>query len=99
MTTPTPLILKGRKGERWELTTSTRSPEDITKRLDEIIYQIREYWHKPVIGQPSHTAGNGDILLVAHGHILRALAMRWIGKTLAEGPTFILEAGGVGVLR
>jgi sedoheptulose-bisphosphatase len=88
-----------RDGNGAELTTSTRSPEDITKRLDEIIFQIREYWHKPVIGQPAHTAGNGDILIVAHGHILRALAMRWIGKTLSEGPTFILEAGGVGVLR
>jgi len=24
--------------------------------------------------------------------------MRWAGKTLADGPTFLLEAGGVGTL-
>lgn len=38
------------------------------------------------------------MLLVAHGHILRAFAMRWAGKTLQDGPTFLLEAGGVGTL-
>jgi len=37
-------------------------------------------------------------LLVAHGHILRAFAMRWVQKTLKDGPTFLLEAGGVGTL-
>jgi len=24
--------------------------------------------------------------------------MRWVGKTLEDGPTFLLEAGGVGTL-
>lgn len=38
------------------------------------------------------------MLLVAHGHILRAFAMRWAGKTLQDGPIFLLEAGGVGTL-
>ena len=38
------------------------------------------------------------MLIVAHGHILRAFAMRWVQKTLREGPTFLLEAGGVGTL-
>jgi hypothetical protein len=42
---------------------------------------------------------NGDVLVVAHGHILRAFAMRWIGKDLPGGPAFLLEAGGVGTLR
>ncbi|KAK2075459.1 hypothetical protein P8C59_009585 [Phyllachora maydis] len=41
---------------------------------------------------------SGDVLIVAHGHILRALAMRWTGKLLSKGPTFLLEAGGVGTL-
>ena len=43
-------------------------------------------------------APKGDVLLVAHGHILRAFAMRWTGKPLEE-TTLILEAGGVGTLR
>lgn len=42
---------------------------------------------------------HGDVLIVAHGHILRALAMRWAGKSLRDGPAFLLEAGGVGTLR
>ncbi len=41
----------------------------------------------------------GDVLIVAHGHILRAFAQRWADKTLQDGPTFLLEAGGVGTLR
>lgn len=48
---------------------------------------------------PAHEAGgSGDVLVVGHGHILRAFAMRWVGKTLQEGPTFLMEAGGVGTL-
>jgi sedoheptulose-bisphosphatase len=43
--------------------------------------------------------GPGDVLIVAHGHILRAFAMRWVNKPLEDGPTLILEAGGVGILR
>lgn len=38
------------------------------------------------------------MLIVAHGHILRALAARWVGKRLEENPSLILEAGGVGTL-
>jgi broad specificity phosphatase PhoE len=71
------------------------SPEDVTKRVDSLIKEIRDKWHAPVMdkkGVPS------DVLIVAHGHILRAFAMRWVGKTLADGPTFLLEAGGVGTL-
>ena len=41
----------------------------------------------------------GDVLIVAHGHILRAFAQRWVRKSLQEGPSFLLEAGGVGTLR
>jgi broad specificity phosphatase PhoE len=74
------------------------SPEDVTARLDRLIKDIREKWHSPVIGKPKGEAGPSDVLLVAHGHILRAFAMRWVGKTLRDGPTFLLEAGGVGTL-
>lgn len=46
----------------------------------------------------SPTCGTGDVLVIGHGHILRAFAMRWVGKSLQEGPTFLMEAGGVGTL-
>lgn len=39
-----------------------------------------------------------DVLVVAHGHVLRALAARWVGKNLQDNPGLILEAGGVGTL-
>ena len=67
--------------------------------MDALIHDIREIYHRPVIGKPIEQAGNGDVLIVAHGHILRALAMRWVGKPLADGPSTIMEAGGVGTLR
>lgn len=38
------------------------------------------------------------MLIVAHGHILRAFAGRWINKDIAANPSLILEAGGVGTL-
>lgn len=77
-----------------------RSPEDITQRLDKLIHMLREKYHRPVL-ENSHPDPNatGDVLIVAHGHILRALALRWGGRPLDSGPAFLLEAGGVGTLR
>lgn len=74
------------------------SPEQVTERIDALISDIRSKYHGPVIGKDKKEAGPGDVLIVAHGHILRAFAMRWVGKTLQDGPTFLLEAGGVGTL-
>lgn len=82
------------------------SPQQVTERIDRLIDEIRSKYHAPVIGKPKHEPSTnctsvtpaGDVLLVAHGHILRAFAMRWVKKTLEDGPTFLLEAGGVGTL-
>ncbi|KAB8294746.1 hypothetical protein EYC80_006708 [Monilinia laxa] len=74
------------------------SPEQVTERIDRLIADIRTKYHAPVIGKAKREAPPGDVLIVAHGHILRAFAMRWVGKTLQDGPTFLLEAGGVGTL-
>jgi broad specificity phosphatase PhoE len=71
----------------------------VTKRVDDLIAEIRDKYHSPVLGKPKGTVSQGDILIVAHGHILRAFAMRWARKTLPDGPAFLLEAGGVGTLR
>lgn len=83
------------------LTPSCRSPGDINNRLDRLIRSIREKWHACALNQPlgSPEVRRGDVLIVAHGHILRAFAQRWTGSTLHEGPLFLLEAGGVGTLR
>ncbi|KAI9845610.1 MAG: hypothetical protein M1838_001670 [Thelocarpon superellum] len=76
------------------------SPEQVTERLDRLIARIRARFHGPAMaGSKGKTApGPSDVLLVAHGHILRAFAMRWIGKSLRDNPSMLLEAGGVGTL-
>ncbi|RVX68025.1 hypothetical protein B0A52_08436 [Exophiala mesophila] len=73
------------------------SPQDIVNRLDALIQDIRDKYHSPVIGKPKSPDMTGDVLVVGHGHILRAFAMRWVGKPLTE-TALIMEAGGVGTL-
>ena len=76
--------------------TRLRSPDDVTRRLDAVIAEIREKHRSKCLDVAD--SENRDVLVVAHGHILRAFAMRWIGKPLTE-TALILEAGGVGTLR
>lgn len=66
------------------------------RRLDALIAEIREKHQRQCFENPD--SPKGDVLVVAHGHILRAFAMRWVGKSLTE-TSFILEAGSVGTLR
>ncbi|KAI9817537.1 MAG: hypothetical protein M1827_001148 [Pycnora praestabilis] len=73
-------------------------PKDIALRLDRLIDEIRSRFHSKVIDKKDGDAACGDVLLVAHGHILRSFAMRWIKKSLSD-TSFLLEAGGVGTLR
>lgn len=75
------------------------SPDQITERLDAVIAEIREKYHKDAIGKACKEAGPHDVLIVAHGHILRAFAARWINKNIADNPSMLLDAGGVGTLR
>lgn len=75
------------------------SPHDVTKRLDRLIADIRKRFHAAAAGKPKGEAPPCDVLLVAHGHILRAFAARWIGREIHDNPNLILEAGGVGTLR
>ncbi|KAF2753357.1 phosphoglycerate mutase-like protein [Pseudovirgaria hyperparasitica] len=74
------------------------SPHDVTKRLDRLIRDIRNRFHEAAAGKPKGEAPACDVLLVAHGHILRAFAARWIGREIHDNPNLILEAGGVGTL-
>lgn len=96
-------------GENWDIwrdgCPGGESPEQVTERLDRLIATIRCEYQAPFMQEDnpkkdnhSSNDGTGDVLVVGHGHILRAFAMRWVGKTLQEGPTFLMEAGGVGTL-
>jgi probable phosphoglycerate mutase len=41
---------------------------------------------------------DGDVVLVAHGHVLRVLTARWLGLPPEDGALFALPAGSYGVL-
>jgi probable phosphoglycerate mutase len=41
---------------------------------------------------------DGDVALVAHGHLLRVLAVRWLGLGPAEGRLFKLDTGTLSTL-
>ncbi len=41
---------------------------------------------------------DGDVALVAHGHVLRILTARWLGLEPAAGRLFALPAGAYGLL-
>lgn len=43
-------------------------------------------------------AGSRDVLVFAHGHILRVLAARWLGAGPFRGAAFPLDAGALSVL-
>jgi len=73
------------------------SPEQIIERMDSLISDIRDKYHGPVIGKPKQPDVTGDVMVVGHGHILRAFAIRWIGLPLTD-TAMIMEAGGVGTL-
>jgi broad specificity phosphatase PhoE len=42
--------------------------------------------------------GDGDVVLVAHGHSLRALTARWLGLTPYDGRLFRLDTGTLSTL-
>jgi broad specificity phosphatase PhoE len=71
------------------------SPEDVSARLDALIHELRSKYHQGRFGKDGKP---NDVLIVAHGHILRSFAARWVGKKLEDNPSLILEAGGVGTL-
>jgi len=80
------------------LTFPPRSCHEIQTRIDRIISTIRTAHHEPVMSSPVGPA-SGDVVIVAHGDILRAFAARWVGREIDTNPHMLLEAGGVGTLR
>ena len=60
------------------------SPEQVGARADRVIARAR--------------TTEGDVALLAHGHVLRVLAARWIGLPAASGQHFLLDTGTLCVL-
>jgi len=57
---------------------------DVGRRVDRVIARARQ--------------APGDTLCVAHGHVLRVLAARWLGLPPAGGRLFALGTGTVSIL-
>lgn len=60
------------------------SPPEVGVRVDRLIKRVR--------------AASGNVALFAHGHVLRVLAARWLGLSVASGSDFLLDTATVSVL-
>lgn len=72
----------------------SRSPAEVSSRIDALITQIKAL-QGPHIKDSNEPK---DVILVAHGHLTRAFAKRWLGYDLSFPLTLMMEPGGVGVL-
>lgn len=60
------------------------SPEQIGARVDRVIARVRGV--------------DGNVVLFAHGHVLRVLAARWLGLPVVAGCHFMLDTATLSVL-
>ena len=58
--------------------------DEVAARLDALIADVR--------------ATDGPVLVFSHGHALRSLAARWLGRPVAHGRHLILDTGTISVL-
>ncbi len=66
--------------------TPGESIEAVGRRVDRVLDRARA------------RLDDGDVALVAHGHVLRVLTARWLDLEPAAGALFALPAGAYGVL-
>ena len=59
---------------------------EVGERVDRVLERVRPRLR------------DGDVALVAHGHVLRILTARWLGLAPEAGALFALPAGSYGVL-
>ena len=76
-----------------ELTITSRSPSEVAARVDRLIAEIKQL-QAPLMKNEEPK----DVVLVAHGHLTRAFAKRWLGYELSFPLSLMMEPGGVGVL-
>jgi probable phosphoglycerate mutase len=66
------------------------SVEQVGARCDRVIARVR-----PLVAPDSRNALDGDVALVAHGHVLRVLTARWLGLPPTGGALFQLDTASV----
>lgn len=59
-------------------------PEQVQARVDRLLVELRTI--------------DGQVALFSHGHLSRALAVRWINLPIATGQSFLLATGAISVL-
>ncbi|KAF2125638.1 putative phosphoglycerate mutase [Dothidotthia symphoricarpi CBS 119687] len=69
------------------------SKQQVTGRLDRLISQIKEIQKPYMRGEKP-----ADVLLVAHGLILRCFLKRWLGCSINDPLEMILAPGAIAVL-
>ncbi|KAK9774607.1 putative Sedoheptulose 1,7-bisphosphatase [Seiridium cardinale] len=68
-------------------------PDQVKERLDRLIGNIKK------IQEPFMHGGDApDVLVVAHGHILRAFTKRWLEYDIGFPFTMMMEPGAIGIL-
>jgi probable phosphoglycerate mutase len=60
------------------------TPDDVGRRVDRVIEEALR--------------AGGDVAIVAHGHVLRALAARWVEEPASFGGRLRLDTGSISVL-
>ena len=70
---------------------SSEQADQVTKRVDEVIDEITSMQHKAM----TDGVNEADVIVVAHGHILRAFVKRWLGFPMETHFEMMLEPGGV----
>ncbi|WP_093167969.1 histidine phosphatase family protein [Sinosporangium album] len=60
------------------------SVEEVGRRVERVVARVK--------------GAAGDVVLVAHGHVLRVLTARWLGLPAADGRLFSLYTGTYSVL-
>jgi broad specificity phosphatase PhoE len=86
--------ISAEQGRRWSLWNDGTIPGDtpgeslaqVAERVDRVLDRVR-----PLLD-------GGDVVLVAHGHVLRILTARWLGLGPEAGALFPLETGRYGLL-
>lgn len=77
-----------RERPRWTVLTDGaphgESVADVRRRADRLIARLERM--------------RGTVVLVSHGHFLRSLAARWLGKPIAFAQSLVLDTASVSVL-
>lgn len=64
--------------------TGGESPDEVTRRVDPLVDELCKL--------------DGDVVVFSHGHLSRALAVRWVGLPIEAGRLFRLDTGTISTL-